>query len=202
MESRREFYELARVTISNKFKIVKNTKLVEAREKIGLTQRKLAKELGLSEITYFNWESLYSYPSPENKKKILDFYNSKGIVLKEEEVFPERLKQFNLPREYNLYRELKDRFTSFYFTDPYDLPSTNKNELEEFLTAKEFSEKVFGLKKLNDREKEVIKMRFGFNKEGEETLEEIGIKLNLTRERVRQIEVGALNKIRKKLKCF
>ena len=51
------------------------------------------------------------------------------------------------------------------------------------------------LNNLTVRESKVIKMRFGFDGV-EKTLEEIGEILNLTRERVRQIEKKALDKIR------
>ncbi|MBN1879396.1 sigma-70 family RNA polymerase sigma factor [bacterium] len=46
------------------------------------------------------------------------------------------------------------------------------------------------------REKLVLKMRFGIDSEKEYTLEEIGRLLGLTRERIRQIELEALKKIR------
>src|SRR3989304_311638 len=49
--------------------------------------------------------------------------------------------------------------------------------------------------KLSPREREVIKMRFGIGYEDSSTLNEIGRKLNLTRERIRQIEKIALHKL-------
>ena len=49
--------------------------------------------------------------------------------------------------------------------------------------------------KLSPREREVIKMRFGIGYEDSSTLHEIGRKLNLTRERIRQIEKTALHKL-------
>ena len=51
---------------------------------------------------------------------------------------------------------------------------------------------------LSDTEKVVIKLRFGLNGEPCHRLREIGEVLNLTRERVRQIEEKALEKLRKK----
>lgn len=49
---------------------------------------------------------------------------------------------------------------------------------------------------LDDREKEVIMMRFGFDDDESKTLEMIGEKLGLSHERVRQIEERALRKLR------
>lgn len=53
------------------------------------------------------------------------------------------------------------------------------------------------LDQLNEREREVIRMRFGLmDDESDRTLEEIGTKLNVTRERVRQIESSAIKKLK------
>jgi len=63
------------------------------------------------------------------------------------------------------------------------------------------------LRTLTPRESEVIKMRFGLGDGSEHTLEEVGKKFNVTRERIRQIEAKALRKLRhpsrsKKLRPF
>lgn len=52
------------------------------------------------------------------------------------------------------------------------------------------------LSTLSEREAEVIKLYFGLNKEHSLTLEEIGEKFNLTRERVRQIKEKAIRRLR------
>ncbi|WP_462137229.1 sigma-70 family RNA polymerase sigma factor [Candidatus Mycalebacterium sp.] len=49
---------------------------------------------------------------------------------------------------------------------------------------------------LNEREEEIIKLRFGIDQNGTSTLDEIGKKFNLTRERIRQIEKHSLNKLK------
>ena len=49
---------------------------------------------------------------------------------------------------------------------------------------------------LSDREKEVLRLRYGLGSDREYTLEEIGRRLSVTRERVRQIESRALQKLR------
>jgi RNA polymerase primary sigma factor len=50
---------------------------------------------------------------------------------------------------------------------------------------------------LNEREKEVIRLFYGLNGEKAMTLEEIGDKFDLSRERIRQIKDGALRKLSK-----
>ncbi len=49
---------------------------------------------------------------------------------------------------------------------------------------------------LTPRERRVIQLRFGLNDGHQRTLEEVGKRFALTRERIRQIEVGALHKLR------
>lgn len=52
------------------------------------------------------------------------------------------------------------------------------------------------LDKLTSREKDVLRMRFGLDDGYARTLEEVGCRLQVTRERVRQIELRALKKLR------
>ncbi len=54
----------------------------------------------------------------------------------------------------------------------------------------------FALEALNDREREVLIMRFGLDDGRVRTLEEVGAHFKVTRERVRQIENRALAKLR------
>jgi RNA polymerase primary sigma factor len=49
---------------------------------------------------------------------------------------------------------------------------------------------------LNEREREVLRLRYGLGLDRELTLEEIGRRLSITRERVRQIQAEALAKMR------
>ena len=63
------------------------------------------------------------------------------------------------------------------------------------------------LNSLTEREKQVVRLRFGLEDGRPRTLEEVGKEFNVTRERIRQIEAKALRKLRhpsrsKKLKDF
>jgi RNA polymerase primary sigma factor len=62
------------------------------------------------------------------------------------------------------------------------------------INLKEQTESV--LKTLTPREEQVIKMRFGLGDGSEHTLEEVGQRFSVTRERIRQIEAKALRKLR------
>lgn len=52
------------------------------------------------------------------------------------------------------------------------------------------------LKTLTPREEQILKMRFGLGYDGEHTLEQVGQRFSVTRERIRQIEAKALRKLR------
>jgi RNA polymerase primary sigma factor len=63
------------------------------------------------------------------------------------------------------------------------------------------------LKSLSQRERKILRMRYGIEQEHDRTLEEIGQTFGLSRERIRQLEVQALRKLRisaatKHLKAF
>ena len=49
---------------------------------------------------------------------------------------------------------------------------------------------------LDEREKQILRLRYGLDRGDPRTLEEVGSALNLTRERIRQIERTALSKLR------
>jgi RNA polymerase primary sigma factor len=52
------------------------------------------------------------------------------------------------------------------------------------------------LRELSPKEEEVLRLRYGFDGGGERTLAEIGATFDVTRERVRQIEQRAMDKLR------
>jgi RNA polymerase primary sigma factor len=62
------------------------------------------------------------------------------------------------------------------------------------INLKEMTEQVLNM--LSPREERIIKMRFGLEDGTEHTLEEVGQKFGVTRERIRQIEAKALRKLR------
>jgi RNA polymerase primary sigma factor len=66
--------------------------------------------------------------------------------------------------------------------------------LEQKTVTKMLREMV---KTLDEREATILQYRFGLDGGSEKTLEEVGAKFGVTRERVRQIQNIALNKLRK-----
>lgn len=75
----------------------------------------------------------------------------------------------------------------------------NEVSIEDIIIEKDMKmnvEKMLGSGKLTDREREILYERFGFNGNEPKTLEEIGKKYGITRERVRQIETKIFTKLR------
>ena len=70
--------------------------------------------------------------------------------------------------------------------DEYAINSTLRDELEDLMSNC-----------LEERSAEIIRCRFGLGDTTPQTLKEIGSQLNLSRERVRQIEIHALKRLRK-----
>jgi RNA polymerase primary sigma factor len=54
---------------------------------------------------------------------------------------------------------------------------------------------------LSEKEAQILRLRFGIGEEGEHTLEEVGQRFDVTRERIRQIEAKALRKLRSPLRA-
>ena len=72
----------------------------------------------------------------------------------------------------------------------------SKNTISEVLNKDNKVAVEKYLKILGDREKEILIHRFGLYNEERKTLEEISERFDLTRERIRQLETFALNKLK------
>ena len=83
-------------------------------------------------------------------------------------------------------------------------PTYNDNSIEDALYLRDFKSAVFDKVPLSEREKMVLKCRFGIDMPRRYTLEEIGKMMGVTRERVRQIEAKAIRRLRsnREIKSF
>ena len=75
-----------------------------------------------------------------------------------------------------------------------DKESPNPEEATAGQLLREQLEEMLG--ELTEREREVLRLRFGLEDGHAHTLEEVGKRFNVTRERIRQIEAKALRKLR------
>ena len=84
----------------------------------------------------------------------------------------------------------------FYKTNRI-LSYDGEEQLNEEISGILMKEQIMDvLDTLTPREEKVLRLRHGFDDEGEKTLEEIGQMFSLTRERIRQIEQKAIRKLR------
>ena len=71
----------------------------------------------------------------------------------------------------------------------------------ESLDTRELARQIDrALATLTPKEEQIVRLRFGVGESGEHTLEEVGRRFALTRERIRQIEAKALGKLRRPLR--
>ena len=87
--------------------------------------------------------------------------------------------------------EVKDFIADENSPDPCEF--SEKKDLREALTRV--------LSSLPPREEKILRMRFGIGEQRTFTLEEVGQDFNLTRERIRQIEIKALTRLRTSMRC-
>jgi RNA polymerase primary sigma factor len=144
--------------------------MVETINKLMRTSRKLMQDLGRE-------------PTPEEIGKVM-------------EMEPDRVREILKISQKTTSLETPigdedDSFLGDFIADetqisPYEATSQRmlKENVDEVLEA------------LSDREARVLKMRFGLNGSRPMTLEEVGQKFGVTRERIRQIEAKALRKLR------
>lgn len=88
---------------------------------------------------------------------------------------------------------VEDEATSFL--DLF-VPTDNKNTDDDLLNESLAKEIQRSLSTLNDKERDVINLYYGIGYNHGLTLDEIGTKFNLTRERVRQIKEKAIRRLR------
>ncbi len=119
-------------------------------------------------------------------------------------------------KQFNLSETVVDRILSIHI--PLSInqnytnnPDENESTLEETIsddysleedavdriTLEQFRKTFETTQSLTDRERLVLKLRFGFDDNNPMTLEEVGKILGVTRERIRQLESKALRKMKK-----
>ena len=155
--------------------------MVETINKLIRTQRRLMQDLGRE-------------PAPEEIGEIMDLPPEK---IREILKISQKTTSLETPIGDDEDSYLGDFIEDTTQVSPYDATSKQflKDNIEEVLAA------------LSPREAQVLRMRFGLSSERAMTLEEVGSRFGVTRERIRQIEAKALRKLkhpsrRKKLQDF
>lgn len=82
------------------------------------------------------------------------------------------------------------------------IPDENNPDPSQLLQDVDLNEKLDQwLDQLNDKQRIVVMRRFGLGGQEKATLEQVGNEIGVTRERVRQIQIDALRRLRKILEC-
>jgi len=104
----------------------------------------------------------------------------------------------NFIRSIPIENHRRDRFVTGH-DDLFEAAADNRSDEHEYESAhKRMRDAVKGmLGRLDDRERRIIISRFGLDGASEQTLESLGRELGVTKERVRQLEARAQNKLRK-----
>jgi len=122
-------------------------------------------------------------PTPEEVATLLD----KPIEdVKEMFGLTERIASVDAPLDNDPERSLLDAIADEHTPDPERI--MQDEDLHGLVQA--------WLNELNDKQREVVERRFGLNNREIATLEEVGADIGVTRERVRQIQVEALKRLR------
>jgi RNA polymerase primary sigma factor len=122
------------------------------------------------------------------------------------EPLPEEIsKQLKMPPEkiFTIMKTSQDAVSLDSPSGPFELRKLNLISDEkilnpaEMIIARDFQAKCRGLlSDLTEREQEILRLRYGFIGGSDHSLQMIGDKLKLTRERIRQIEKEALTKLK------
>jgi RNA polymerase primary sigma factor len=102
----------------------------------------------------------------------------------------ENVSQYTASLERPIGDEEEDTLGDF-IEDP-SAPSPTKETFRMFL--KEQLNRA--LDQLDEREREILKLRYGLDDDHPRTLKDVSLKFNITRERVRQIEIKAIEKLK------
>lgn len=182
-----------------KFKVaaivkVRHGELTEFLRQKGWTQHHLAHELGVRDMDVSNWMQMRNFPrKPEVLQKLMELTGKSAFDL-----FPEFMREpgwkeiiDRVPKEYVFVRKVEVK--ALAGGKILALPSAE----DEYIAKKEFGKHLYAaLDNLATRERRVLELRFGLGEEDVHTLEEVGAKLRISRDRVRQIQNQAIRKLR------
>ena len=151
----------------------------------GWTRKEAAAAFGVAYTTLSHWLAFKTYP---REAKVLEVSQVLGVW--REVLFPEEIKSLRITKQPEPLSFGREEALAFGMLSDEVNPEkiSIKASLQESLQT--------AMQVLREREKLVLKLRFGLDGEEALTLVGVGAVLGVTRERIRQIETGALRKLR------
>lgn len=170
--------------------------------KNNLTQRALAKKIGVSaiqmgKILNFKWLPKPHYQSVLLAEKLCLFFNCKL-----EDIYPKQLvdKLKHNPRVADLLCNkhlISEEIDLIYLESYQGVEPLSLETPEKIFLEKDFVAQIKkSLSFLKPREQEILKLRYGLEEKGIQSLGKIACKFGISRERVRQVEAKAIRKMK------
>lgn len=171
-----------------------NSSLRKMRIKKGISQKELCEKTGMSMAKIQPIEQLKRIPTHDEADAIAD---ALGTTI--DQILPPDIYEKVVPKIKELPNEVFFEVTpmSLSFNEIRQLKSTEGDiekigeEMNMQMIVKRY------IDRLQDREKRILTLRFGLEDGVSRPLEDVGREFGSTRERIRQIEAKALNKLRK-----
>lgn len=189
-----ERIEMEDQTLAHLRLIIHNARLVDARKESAIVQIAMAQKIGISQERLRDIENLRALPTEDEMAKIacilekpIDYLFPEELIRAiEAGVFSKRKAELAAPEIISLTEAQHLRLV-------YDGEAALIEQISRAQLVQKISEV---LKTLDPREAQVVELRFGFSDGESLTLEEVGRRLGVTRERIRQIETKAMRKLR------
>jgi DNA-directed RNA polymerase specialized sigma subunit len=168
-----------------------------ARQYAGVNQAEVCRKTGIQDTHYGQIEKNITFSTPENRKKICDYFSSVyKKTIDEETLFPEEMNPGRKAAAYRAEDALNDACpldSLSMLEKPYT--TINAKSIEENRRSKlEYRmEKI--LTTLTPREEDVAYRRFGITG-NEQSIDRIGESYSVSKERVKQIMGKALGELR------
>lgn len=159
----------------------RNYCLTNSRKALGLTQKEMAKEIGITPEAYNSYENLKQIPSKKIQERLSEYFIKKGIWVLEDDLFPEQNK-FCL--EVVSPEEIEKG--CFGYCENLALENERKESLKTNL------ERILKPRLgINKRELEIIRDYYGIGCEKKSTME-IAKKAGKNNEKISEARVGQI----------
>jgi RNA polymerase primary sigma factor len=117
-------------------------------------------------------------------------------IAKAMDLSPEKIQQMTKDAQYPLSLETPNSFEDDSVLGDYieDKESPDPDEIATLNLLRQHLDQILEL--LPPREAQILKLRFGLSTGETQTLREVGLKIGVSRERIRQIEAQAIRRLR------